>query len=324
LSDPSTREQPDDQGKPGWPGALLLFGKGVAMGLGDSVPGISGGTIAVLTNIYDRLIFSLRAFDLNALRLLFSGQVKSAWSHINGSFLLLLAFGVLSGLLLSANTVLYLLANHYQALMAFFVGLVLACSYLLRDQFRLRDPVQAVLLLCGILMTGLIGLLETRQGTVTGLGIFLSGAIAISAMILPGLSGAFILLLLGMYEYMLQALLGLQWGSISLFVAGCVAGLLAFSRILAWLLQRYHAQSYSFITGLLLGSVSALWPWQASVPASGAAADQALSSRPVWPLNYCEATGQEPALIMASAMVVVGIALVLVIHRLAQRSPNSP
>lgn len=292
------------------------------MGLGDSVPGISGGTIAVLTNIYDRLIFSLRAFDLVALRLLFSGQLNQAWSHINGSFLVLLALGVLSGLLLSANTVLFLLDNYFQLLMAFFIGLVLACAYLLRERFSLRDPLQIGLLLTGIAITVLIGLLDARQGEVTGPGIFLAGAIAICAMILPGLSGAFILLLLGMYEYMLEALLGLQWGSIVLFVSGCVAGLLAFSRLLAWLLQRYHEQSYSVITGLLLGSLAALWPWQVAVPDAANQGDS-LSTRLVWPLNFYEVTGQQPALPGAIIMVLVGACLVLAVHRAAQTQTDS-
>lgn len=319
MNDSSLGEQPAGTQTLGWRAALALYGKGIAMGLGDSVPGISGGTIAVLTNIYDRLIFSLRAFDLVALRLLLSGQIKSAWSHINGGFLLLLALGVLTGLLLSANTVLYLLANHYEVLMAFFVGLVLACSYLLRRQFSLRDPLQLLLLFAGLILTGLIGFLDSREGSVSGLGIFLVGAIAICAMILPGLSGAFILLLLGMYEYMLEALLGLQWGSIVLFVSGCVTGLLLFSRLLAWLLRRFHAQSYSFITGLLLGSLTALWPWQVAVDDPGLL-DQALSTRPVWPLNYYEATGQEPALTAVAVMILVGIALVLTLHRVTQRN----
>lgn len=293
------------------------------MGLGDSVPGISGGTIAVLTNIYDRLIFSLRAFDLVALRLLLSGQLNRAWSHINGNFLAVLAVGVLSGLLLSANTVLYLLDNHFQLLMAFFVGLVLACAYLLRQQFSVRDPLQLLLLLAGMAVTVLIGLLEARQGAVTGPGIFVAGAVAICAMILPGLSGAFILLLLGMYEHMLEALLGLQWGSIVPFVSGCVVGLLAFSRLLAWLLRRYHAQSYSMITGLLLGSLAALWPWQAAVTDIAADSGEVLNTRPVWPLNYYEVTGQQPAVPGAIFMVLVGASLVLVVHRAAQSAKQS-
>ncbi|GAB5498890.1 MAG: DUF368 domain-containing protein [Pseudohongiellaceae bacterium] len=322
MNDSSTQQHATTQEPSGWRAALLLYSKGIAMGLGDSVPGISGGTIAVLTNIYDRLIFSLRAFDLDALRLLFSGQIKRAWTHINGNFLLLLAVGVLTGLLLSANTVLYLLDSHFEVLMAFFIGLVLACSYLLRRQFSVRDPVQALLLVAGIIVTAAIGFLESREGSITGLGIFLAGAVAICAMILPGLSGAFILLLLGMYEYMLEALLGLQWGSIVLFVAGCVTGLLAFSRLLAWLLQRFHARSYAFITGLLLGSLNALWPWQATSPQAVDALDPALSTYPVWPLNYYEVTGQEPVLPGVLAMAVVGAVLVLGIHRAAHGGAN--
>ena len=112
---------------------LLLYCKGVAMGLGDSVPGISGGTIAVITKIYDELIFSIRAVDLTACGLLFKGQFKLAWQHVNGNFLLILALGILSGLLISANTVLFLLEHYFAPLMTFFIGMVLASSWLLKN-----------------------------------------------------------------------------------------------------------------------------------------------------------------------------------------------
>ncbi len=116
-------------------GKFMLYLKGVAMGLGDSVPGISGGTIAVITKIYDQLVFSIRAVDLRACALLFTGKFALVWQHINGSFLLILAAGILSGLLISANTVLFLLENYFAPLMAFFIGMVLASTWLLRHEF---------------------------------------------------------------------------------------------------------------------------------------------------------------------------------------------
>lgn len=242
-------------------GKLMLFLKGVAMGLGDSVPGISGGTIAVITKIYDQLVFSIRAVDLRACGLLFTGQFKAFWKYISGTFLLVLALGILSGLLVSANTVLFLLENYYAPLMAFFIGMVLASSALLRHEFSLGVWQNILALLLGLLLAVSIGFITPRSAELSLIYVFFSGAIAISAMILPGLSGAFILLLLGVYEFILGALLGFDLPYILVFVLGCAAGLLAFSRVLSWLLRDHHQLSYGFITGMLLGSVSALWPW---------------------------------------------------------------
>ena len=241
---------------------VMLFLKGVAMGLGDSVPGISGGTIAVITKIYDQLVFSIRAVDLRACRFFFTGQFKAFWQHINGTFLLILALGILCGLLISANTMLFLLENYFVPLMAFFIGMVLASSALLRNEFSLRTWQNILALFLGFLLAMSIGFITPRSAELSHIYVFFSGAIAISAMILPGLSGAFILLLLGVYEFILGALLGFDLPYILAFMLGCGVGLLAFSRVLSWLLRAHHELSYGFITGMLLGSISALWPWQ--------------------------------------------------------------
>lgn len=243
-------------------GKVMLFLKGVAMGLGDSVPGISGGTIAVITKIYDQLVFSIRAVDLRACELFFTGQFKAVWQYVNGTFLLILAMGILSGLLVSANTVLFLLENYFAPLMAFFIGMVLASCALLRHEFSLGAWQNLVALLLGLLLAVSIGFISPRSAELSLIYVFFSGAIAISAMILPGLSGAFILLLLGVYEFILGALLAFNLPYILVFVLGCAVGLLAFSRVLSWMLREHHQLSYGFITGMLLGSVSALWPWQ--------------------------------------------------------------
>jgi len=243
-------------------GKLMLFLKGVAMGLGDSVPGISGGTIAVITKIYDQLVFSICAVDLRACGLFFTGQFRACWEYINGTFLLVLALGILSGLLVSANTVLFLLENYFVPLMAFFIGMVLASSALLRHEFSFSAWQNILALFLGLLLAVSIGFITPRSAELSLITVFFSGAIAISAMILPGLSGAFILLLLGVYEFILSALIGFDLPTILVFVLGCGVGLLVFSRVLSWLLRVHYQLSYGFITGMLLGSVSALWPWQ--------------------------------------------------------------
>ncbi len=294
-----------------------LYCKGVAMGLGDSVPGVSGGTIAVITGIYDKLVYSIRAIDAQAAAMLFSGQLKSFWQHCNGTFLLTLALGILSGLLISANTVLFLLESQFEALMAFFTGLVLASSYLLLPRTDLKHTAQIFALLAGLLFTAGIGLLNPLSVEPSLLYVFFAGAVAICAMILPGLSGAFILLLLGAYEYMLTALVEWQWAAILIFMLGCASGLLAFSRVLAWLLHNYHQLSYSFIIGMLLGSLLVLWPWQqtVSVYTDSAGEQHALQTSRIWPLNYTETTGLEPQLLLAGIALALGAGTVLLLHR---------
>lgn len=323
----NTKEQGSraSQGSGKWSAALMLYAKGFAMGLGDSVPGISGGTIAVITEIYDELIYAIRSLDLAALGMLMTGKFRQCWRHINGSFLLLVGLGMLSGLLLSANTVLYLLDNFREALMAFFVGLVLASIVLLKEQFSLQSAGAWLALLVGVIVTAGVAMMEGLQATLSAPFLFMCGAIAICAMILPGLSGAFILILLGAYQFMLQALLSFDLASILVFMAGCVCGLLAFSRLIAWLLSQFHALAYAFITGMLLGSLWALWPWQrilsSYLDAEGEA--HALRTLPVWPLNYTEMTGQQPGIALAMLLLLLGAGLVLGLHGIFKRRQGS-
>lgn len=296
----------------------LLYLKGIAMGMGDAVPGVSGGTIAVITHIYDEFIFSLRSIDVAACRLLFQGQLREVWQHINGNFLLVLALGILSGLLLSANTVLYLLESWFEVLMAFFIGLVLASCWLLKHECNFRDGRILLILLAGITFTMSIGQVDPANGNFSLPAIFFSGAIAICAMILPGLSGAFILLLLGVYEYVLRALIEIDLAVILVFMLGCLVGILSFSRLLAWLLRTRREACYAFIIGMLLGSLSVLWPWQHTqayyTDSSGEL--HPLQALNVMPFNYTEITGQEPMLILVLLGLVAGVAVVTGLNRL--------
>lgn len=303
--------------------AAILYCKGIAMGLGDSVPGVSGGTIAVITRIYDELIFSIRSVDEQALGLVLKGQIAAAWKHINGNFLLTLALGILSGLLVSANTVLYLLENRFEALMGFFVGLVMASTVLLFGQFNVARPANVGALLLGCLVTTSVGVLEPAVSELSLVYLFFCGLIAISAMILPGLSGAFILLLLGAYEHMLEALTGLQWSVIAVFISGCIVGIIAFSRLLALALRRFRDLSYGFITGLLLGSLSVLWPWQRPISyyTDSDGIEQVLQTARVWPLNYTEQTGLEPQFALVIACMIFGLLAVFLLDKIfASRS----
>ena len=306
-----------------WRGIISLYGKGFAMGLGDSVPGVSGGTIAVITHIYEEIILSIRQFDATLVRLLLELKLQDAWRYVNGSFLLILAIGMLSGLLLSANSVLYLLNNQFEALMAFFFGLVISSVVLLLGEipvFRFRYCWAA---LFGALATGLVGSIEPAAASDLDLGyLFLCGFVAVSAMILPGLSGAFILILLGAYETMLIALTNLYWLRISVFLIGCLAGLLLFSRLLSQLLVKYRALCFSAICGMLLGSLPMLWPWRLVNPNADSSV-QTLQSVNVWPLTFAELTSESPRLFTVAFCFMLGAVVVLILDRLASKKPDA-
>jgi putative membrane protein len=248
---------------------VLLFLKGMAMGVADSVPGVSGGTIAVISGIYEALINALKQCHPLALKTLWQQGPRAFWQQIHGSFLLTLLSGILLSLVLMANTVLYLLDQHFVLVMAFFMGLVLASCWLLRAEAGRWSVFKVLLFAIGFVLTALTAVLNPMAGSTALPYIFISGMIAICAMILPGISGAFLLLLLGVYEYVLGALRNAEVDVILVFGLGCAIGLLSFAHLLSWTFRHYREQSYAFIIGMLAASLIVLWPWrEATVPAA--------------------------------------------------------
>ena len=295
---------------------LVLFLKGLLMGFAESVPGISGGTIAVITNIYDKLIYSIRAVDVSACQAVFAGRFIDAWRHINGSFLLILAIGMLSGLLLSANTVLYLLVDYFAPLMGFFIGMVLSSCWLLKNEFNLRSWSNMLALALGLVLVIGIGSLDAQAVQPSYVYIFFCGIIGISALVLPGLSGAFVLLVLGVYQFILEALIQFDLPYILIFSLGCVVGLIVFSRVLSWLLLKHHQLSYGFISGLLLGSITVLWPWQQELSSymDSSGESHSLATANVSPLNYYELSGEDPLLVAVIVSIIMGVFIVSLMH----------
>jgi len=241
---------------------LLVFLKGLAMGAADSVPGVSGGTIAFITNIYDELLSSITAVNLRALAILRQQGIGAAWRHLNGPFLLPLLCGILIALVSSANVVVYLLDHHYTYLMCGFAGLILASLWLVGRQFRHWRARDLVLLLLGTVLAISVAMLPQISAPDSLLYIFICGAIAICAMILPGISGAFILLLLGAYAPVLEALVELKLLIVLVFALGCLTGLLSFARLLSWLLRTRRQSTLALLLGILGGSLYSLWPWR--------------------------------------------------------------
>lgn len=243
--------------------------KGACMGAADVIPGVSGGTIAFITGIYDQLIGSINSINAEAVKLFFTGKIKEFWKHINGTFLLSLFCGILFSVVALAGLMQYLLESHPIQTWAFFFGLIVASSLFILRGIEGWNLKAVIFLILGI---GLGVTVCTLSPTTTPDAlwfIFLSGAIAICAMILPGISGSFILLILGKYKFIMEAITGLTTGQavgenlviLGVFAVGAVCGIIAFSRILNWLLSRYHKQTLLVLAGFIIGSLVKVWPW---------------------------------------------------------------
>jgi putative membrane protein len=241
--------------------ALVLL-KGLAMGAADVVPGISGGTIAFITGIYEELLDSLRSINPRSVRRLFSEGPLAFWQAINGNFLLALLLGIGISLFSLARVLTLLLEHHAVLLWAFFFGLILASALYVARRLSCWNIANAAMGIAGAIFAFWITLATPAETTHALWFVFLSGSIAICAMILPGISGSFILLLLGQYRFILSAISELNLVILMVFGSGAVIGLLAFSHLLAWLLHRYRDLTIALLTGFMLGALNKVWPWK--------------------------------------------------------------
>lgn len=249
---------------------ILNAGRGLLMGAADIVPGVSGGTVALILGHYQRLIEAISHLDGTFLRLVVQRKFAKAVDHADLRFLLALAVGVSAGILMLASLMHFLLEEHMGYTFAVFTGLILASSVLVAKQIGKFGWVQVCSAVGGALLAIQICRMEPFDGSLSLPSVFLSATVAICAMILPGISGAFVLLLLGIYHPvtgMLKEVAKLQWTTENLsvvfvFCAGCGVGLLVFSRLLKWLLREHAATTTAFLTGLMLGSLYRVWPFQ--------------------------------------------------------------
>lgn len=255
--------------------------KGACMGAADVIPGVSGGTIAFIMGIYDQFVGSIASINAEAVKLLLHGKFKEFWKHINGSFLLALVIGIGTSVVCLAGLMQMLLADYPIQTWAFFFGLIVASSiFILKGikDWRVRD---AFFIALGIVLGVVVCTLSPTQTPDALWFIFLSGALAICAMILPGISGSFILLILGKYQFIMEtitscvgnvgALMGAEgadkvlfWNSaltLAVFLVGAVVGILSFSKFLHWLLARWNKETLIVLAGFIIGSLVKVWPW---------------------------------------------------------------
>ena len=294
---------------------LSLALRGMAMGAADLVPGVSGGTVAFITGIYEELLSTIGGLGVGTLRSVSKSGVVETWRAYNLGFLAALGFGILTAVALLAGALHHLLAHHPVLLWAFFFGLVAASvPFMLRDLHRADwgIPTAGMLLLGAGIAWWLTGLPPLVQSDAP-LFLFASGAIAICAMILPGISGSFVLVLLGAYTAVIGALKGLDLVRIAAFAGGALSGLLGFSKGLGWVFRRHRALALALLSGFLIGSLRKLWPWKENLSLLYTHSD----GRPEYLQANISPTAHPDAQLMAAALcALAGAALVTVLGRL--------
>lgn len=295
------------------PDYLILTLKGFCMGTADVVPGVSGGTIAFITGIYEELLNAVRSFDLSFLKLVASLKIRDAMNHTSWQFLMALLIGILTAVFTLAKLLSWLLHHHPVLIWSFFFGLILASALTISRFTSQWKPTHTLWMAVGTIGAYfLVGMVPVSTPNTIWF-LFMSGAVAICAMILPGISGSFILVLLGKYEYILNAVNERDILTLLLVASGAVAGLAAFARLLSWLLKRYHDVTMAILTGFMLGSLRKVWPWKKTVESildahgNSIILSQANILPPQWNLEVS----------FALFLAVLGFFLVLSLNRLA-------
>lgn len=274
--------------------------KGFAMGAANVIPGVSGGTIALLTGIFNELVGALNAIlTPKAWKLLFKGSFREFWEYIHGTFLVWLAVGVVASVFSLAKLMEYVLSHHPVQTWAFFFGLILVSAVYMLADLKGKKAVDAVWLVAGAALGATICLLSPSSTPDSPWFIAVCGAIAICTMILPGISGSFILVLLGKYDYIMGAVSNLDIPVLLMFAVGCVGGIVAFSKILHWLIDHYEKQTLLVLIGFTVGSLVKVWPW------ADKAANEAANILAGCPAGELHVLSAVVCAVLAGAVVVV-------------------
>jgi putative membrane protein len=290
--------------------------KGVGMGAADVVPGVSGGTIAFITGIYEELVTSIANIDLRLIKTWKKEGFRSMWKQLNGNFILALVIGITTSIFTLMRLTNYLLETYPVIVWSFFFGLVLASIWYVGKQIDTWNIKLILSALVGFIIAFGVTLLTPSQGIDHPLYFLLCGALAICAMILPGISGAFILVLLGAYKSITAAVSELDFQVIALVGLGAIIGLLSFSRVLKWLFNHYKLTTLAVLTGFIAGSLNKIWPWK-NVLESEIVKDKIiiLNEVSVLPQNF----EGEPQLLWAIIACILGLLLILSLEKFSEK-----
>ncbi len=315
---------------------VITMIKGMAMGTAEVIPGVSGGTIAFITGIYEKLLNTIKAFGPGLLPVFKASGVKGVWSEINGPFLVRLLGGMVLGVVFGVFAISYLLENYPPAVWAFFFGLIIASAIYIGRQITRWGPGEIVLMILGTVVAFGITMIAPAEGSESLIFVFFSGAIAISALILPGISGSFILLIMGMYSYIITETLKPALSTLApdkllimiVFALGCLTGLMTVSRLLSWTFKFYRNLTLATLTGFMLGSLNKIWPWRNPVEwlrdSSGAiilkddgiTPKKILVAENVLPANY---DGGDALILAVVVLMILGFLSVFLLEKMGSK-----
>ncbi|MGB0389962.1 MAG: DUF368 domain-containing protein [Salibacteraceae bacterium] len=306
---------------------LVLTLKGMGMGAADVVPGVSGGTIAFISGIYEELINSIKNLEPKLIKVLFKDGLKPFWSAVNGDFLVALFAGIGISIVSLAKLIKFLLADYPVHLWSFFFGLIIASTWMVGKKIGSWNFKTIITMLLGVAVAYYVTIATPADASGNLIYIFICGCIAISAMILPGISGSFILILLGAYSTVLGSVSDLIDGvksmemtvisqnaiTIGVFAMGCLIGLIAFSHVLSYMFKKHHDQTIAVLTGFMIGSLNKVWPWKITLSTRVNSHGDVvpLLQESVLPGNF----DNEPYLMIAIGLAVVGFVLIVLLDR---------
>ncbi|MFK5878958.1 MAG: DUF368 domain-containing protein [Flavobacteriaceae bacterium] len=298
---------------------FIITLKGVAMGAADVVPGVSGGTIAFISGIYEELLESISSVNFNTIKLLKTEGIKSVWKQVNGNFLAALLIGIAISIVSLAKMISWLLENEAVLLWSFFFGLVLASILFIGKQITKWKASTIIIFLVGAVLAYYVTTLTPLiTESTSSLYLFFAGSLAICAMILPGISGAFILVLLGAYKPVLDAIHNKDFKTIALFAAGAIVGLLAFSRVLKWLFHHHKNLTLAVLAGFVLGSLNKIWPWKETLTwrENSHGIKVPLNEQSISPFSF----DGEPQLLFAITLAIAGFLVIIILEKIAVKN----
>lgn len=294
---------------------IFIALKGMAMGAADVVPGVSGGTIAFISGIYEELISSINAIGPPLLKTLRKEGLRAVWKQVNGNFLLALFTGIFISLFSLAAAVSWLLENEPVLLWAFFFGLVAASVFFVGKEIKRWNAGTVLIMVLGALTAYFITTLPPSENVDSLPFLFLSGALAVCAMILPGISGAFILVLLGSYKTILDAVHSRNIMVVLTVAVGAIVGLLSFARLLKWMFKNYHNLTLALLTGFIIGSLNKIWPWKRILETKTYGKKEVVIDTNTSPFAY----DGDPQILWAVVMALVGFCLIFILEKSASK-----
>ena len=296
---------------------LIISFKGLAMGAADAVPGVSGGTIAFISGIYEELINTISNVNISLFKTLFSQGFKIFWKQLNGSFLLALLSGIIISFVSFMKLAKYLLEFHPILIWSFFFGLIVASIFFVGKQITKWSATTVMALIVGAIIAFYVSKLPSLGTNESPWFLFIAGAIAICAMILPGISGSFILIILGAYKTLSNAIHNIDFTKIIIFVCGAIVGLLSFSHVLKWLFKHYHNITLAILTGFIFGSLNKVWPWKNTLSwhTDSKGLEIPLLQESISPFSF----NGDSQILFAAILMVLGFLTIFILEKLGSK-----